>query len=419
MRKKVFCSETEMQQWLSRLLHKETDTALADLILNAADYGSETVFDGLDWKSNKIIESYKWCLESLYTNEIIVENENISLEEQEILKPDFLLFAPETSSLVCIELKNEKNATRQVGTELGAYIGEIRSQLPFFSEGEIVFVIISTSWPTLLKHYVVNEIIWLNRHIICLEPTIDDEENERLRILDLSEIYAKKYDILIGEKHLGGYHVGLYDHKHDLRTKEKLLRNILQLMADKGERLHGHGFAFLWKNSVEQSSAPYVITIVDISSFSLIDNHSSHAVPNSNMMEKYQHIINEYDPYSQGQSVDCLYTFVRNIVKDICSPNIEHAMTWDILIREMDEQNETIIAYASWGIFREIFTEKLIANVHLEDFDVEMDSPIIGFDSIYEIVDRNYELIQHYRELGYSESDIRTYLLDMDSHPHF
>ena len=48
-----------------------------------------------------------------------------------------------------------------------------------------------------------------------------------------------------------------------------------------------------------------------------------------------------------------------------------------------------------------------------------MDSPIIGFDSIYEIVDRNYELIQHYRELGYSESDIRTYLLDMDSHPHF
>ena len=76
MRKKVFCSETEMQQWLSRLLHKETDTALADLILNAADYGSETVFDGLDWKSNKIIESYKWCLESLYTNEIIVENEN-------------------------------------------------------------------------------------------------------------------------------------------------------------------------------------------------------------------------------------------------------------------------------------------------------------------------------------------------------
>lgn len=92
MRKKVFCSETEMQQWLSRLLHKETDTALADLILNAADYGSETVFDGLDWKSNKIIESYKWCLESLYTNEIIVENENISLEKQEILKPDFLLY---------------------------------------------------------------------------------------------------------------------------------------------------------------------------------------------------------------------------------------------------------------------------------------------------------------------------------------
>ncbi len=419
MRKKVFCSETEMLQWLSRQFHKDTDMALADLILNITEYGSEAVFDGLDWKSRKIIESYKWCLESLYTNEVIAENENISLRKQETLKPDFLLFAPETSSLVCVELKNERNATRQAGTELGAYIGGIRSQLPFFSEGEIVFVIISTSWPTLLKHYIANEIIWLNRHIICLEPTIDDEENEGLRILDLSEIYSNKYDILIGEKHLGGYHIALYDYKHELYTKEKLLRNVLQLMANKGEGLHGHGFAFLWKNSVKQSSAPYIITIVDISSFSLIDNHTLDAIHNSKMMEKYQYIIDEYNPHSQGQSIDSLYTFVRNIIKDICSPSIEHTITWDILVKEMDEQNETIIAYVSWGIFREIFTEKLIKNVHLEDFDVEMDSPVIGFDSIYEIVDRNYELIQYYRELEYSESDIRKYLLNMDSHPHF
>src|SRR5689334_14728819 len=73
--------------------------------------------------------------------------------------------------------------SRQAGTEAGAYAGELRSHLPFLSDGDVVNVLISSVWPTLLRHYVAHEILWIGRKVLCLEP-VEVGESHSLKIVE-------------------------------------------------------------------------------------------------------------------------------------------------------------------------------------------------------------------------------------------
>ena len=223
-----FTSEAKMQDWLSKLLAEAY--GIADLI---SDSDSLKSFSPASLAEQKILESYNTCLASLYINEPISENENISIDSRDILKPDFILYAPETESVVIVELKNIAGPTRQAGTELAAYSCEIQSSIPFISDGDIVNVIISTEWPTLLKHYVFHQIFWQRKNVICLEP-FDEDGKIRLRIVDIKRLSQDNTSFKISDKHIGGYQVCLYDDelytdKADRTRLDKFLEHIEKL----------------------------------------------------------------------------------------------------------------------------------------------------------------------------------------------
>ena len=128
MPKEFFESEKEMQKWLSNELSNEK--FLTDLILNIEEFEN---FKPNSLASKKIFQSFTHSLKSLYNTSVISEDENISFKKGDSLKPDFLLYALETESVVIVEIKNSGHATREGGTELGAYASEVKSCLLYTS----------------------------------------------------------------------------------------------------------------------------------------------------------------------------------------------------------------------------------------------------------------------------------------------
>lgn len=268
---KLFEDEGSMQRWLS---NKFADgKSLSDFIVNYEHFGKAEDSKNQSFSVQKVMDSFGFCLSSFDNNEVIVENENISLSEGDILMPDFLLYAPVTQSVIIIELKNIKGPTRQVGTEIGAYAAEVKTHLPFMADGDIINVIISSEWPTLLRHYVFNDIVWLQRKIICLKP-VSNVDGISLEILPPDLIADSSPEIKISAQQLGGYHLCLYDDKlhcggdyYRMEENENQMRSALAAMGAKGNSLRTHGFAFLWRHVFEVGLAPYNITIVNLSAF--------------------------------------------------------------------------------------------------------------------------------------------------------
>jgi len=211
----LFADEAALQKWLKEKF--ESGLAFFDLIVNADGFKNDPIAKPESLILTRIRESYLFCMSSFDINELLFANENISLNTKDILKPDLVLYAAETQSIVIVELKNIKASTRQAGTEVGAYAAEIKSYLPFLADGEVINVIISAEWPALLRHYVTNEIMWLNRKMICLEA-IEHEGEILLGIVPPSVIADGNLRFSVSGQQLGGFHLSLYDHEAKMQV---------------------------------------------------------------------------------------------------------------------------------------------------------------------------------------------------------
>lgn len=395
MTKQIFETEDKMQEWLSKEL-RQTDS-FRDLISNADkfDYLSSTSL-----VANRILDSYKQCLASFGLVTIIAENENISLKDGDILKPDFLLYAPETESIVIVELKNLASPSRQAGTEVSAYASEIKSYIPFISDGDIANVIISPVWTTLLKHYVFHEIFWLNRNIICLEP-IEVDGEIKLQIKSVSSLIDNNISLKLSNQHLGGYQICLYDNNlyKDRTNRTRLdpfieqMKTAIAIMSSKGNSQKNHGFAFLWKDNWEVSLAPYSITILNFAAFKSLERlfHDDDFEPKE-MTDRFINIIKEYAPEGHGNSLDEIYNSGERFLTDFCSPRREGFTTWDYL-RETMIKRCSLISFHSWGIFSELFSEKLYQEYKQGNTSISSTDPALGLKLIDELIDPTYEFI--------------------------
>ena len=200
-----FQTEAELQIWLESEIQK--NEGLWECIENQ-DYLEKTIANTAS--ERRLLESYSICAESMPFLELIAADSNISLTKGEVLKPDLLLYAPERQSLVLVEIKNDYGATRNAGTELSAYAAEARSFVPFISDGDLVNIVVSTQWPTLLRHSIFHEIFWMNRNIICLEPVKVGAQN-KLRIKPISDFLDSSVSEVVSSQYLGGYPVS-YTH---------------------------------------------------------------------------------------------------------------------------------------------------------------------------------------------------------------
>ena len=386
-----------MQAWLSNEL--QSCDGLADLILNI-DYIED--FQPTKTEESRIIKSFKSCVSALYINEVISENKNISLTKPDSLKPDFLLYSAESEGMVIIELKNFSGPTRDAGTELGAYACELRSYLPFLADGDLFKVIISPVWPVLLKHFIFHEIFWQQKNLICLQP-VQTNTGVKLEIIDVTNLLAGDITLKISDQHITGYQLCLYD--YGLYTKdadrERLNKHVpqmkaaLSVMASEGNRLNGHGFAFLWKDDWDLSLAPYSISIFNMAPFQSIERflHEVDSLDNLNEMQlKFIKLLQEQDPSGHGDSLNNITKAGRKFLSGFCNPLTEGFSNWAALQEIMLERAE-LLAFQGWGLFGNLFNERLIKAYSAGHINSSITCPELGLEVVNSLIDPNYEFI--------------------------
>ena len=397
----MFDSEQQMQEWLSLKLKEIEATCggLSELIdeFNETSHGKSS-------SELRIINAYRHCLESLHINKVLSEDENISIKKGDVLKPDFLLYAPDTESLVILELKNIANPTRQVGTELGAYSSELKSHLPFISDADIIHVVIARDWPTLLRHYIFNEIFWMQRNILCLEPYQKEDKQIKLRVLPSTQLVEDHVSLMISPRHLGGYQLCLYDNElYTGGNRDRLDQYLEQLktataaMALKGSSNKSHGFAFLWKDHQYANLTPYNITILNLAPFQSLERffhlHDEGEIVIPKITKKLIKIVREGTPIGHGESLNQIKDFGEQYLENICSPQVEGFLTWDYL-RDYMLKKPDLIEFQSWGVFSELLSEKLAEKYKQGKYSIKLTDPQLGLELIGELVDDDYEFIE-------------------------
>ncbi|GEN71295.1 hypothetical protein [Chryseobacterium lathyri] len=387
-----FESEKEMQKWLSNIFAK--GQCLADVIINYEEFISSS--DHLNYPDSshqKIAHSFLHCLKSFENHEVLVEDKNISLNSDDILRPDFLLYSSATESIIIVELKNQKSSTRQTATEIGAYAAELRSYLPFLSEGDLVNVIVSSEWPTLLCHFTYNEIVWLHKRIICLEPTHSGGERA-LKIVDPYLIFKEQMTPSISAQQLGGYQICLYDDQlyaggdyMRLQEFENSMFIALNAMSAKGNSLKAHGFAFLWRHRFDVGFAPYNITVMNFASFQTPMLTIENSTVNENIFSnKLIKAIHDHNPEGHSNTLDIISDYAETFLKEFCSPRAEGYSNWQTLKPRIF--TEIAIAFVGWGYFQDRLFDRLAKMPKHEEADIRFEStdPLFAIAMLNEII---------------------------------
>jgi len=393
-----FQNEAQIQKWLE--IEIQSNEGLWECIENT------NYLDKFVPKSpveNRLLESYEICAKSLPMLELISADKNISLTKSEILKPDLLLYAPETQSLVLVEIKNDYGATRNAGTELSAYAAEARSYVPFISDGDIASIVISTQWPTLLRHSVFHEIFWMSRNILCLEPVISNGET-KLRIYPIDKLLDTSITEAVHSQYLGGYQLCLYDYglygdnpnRNRLDVHSPQMRAALDAMAAKGNSQKGHGFAFLWKDNWSASLAPYSITIVNFAAFQSIERFIRESGPNADLTEmqkKFMNIVFEHSPQGHGQGLEEIRKSGVRFLDKICSHRQEGFHSWEPLKQAMLGRPHELLAFRAWGKFSDAYHRRLVEKYDNGEHHILPDCPDLGLEVINEIVGYNHPFL--------------------------
>jgi len=357
----------------------------------------------------RLLKSFRNCIDSLYINQKFAENENISINDGDILKPDFVLYAPETESMVIVELKNLAGPSRQAGTELSAYTSEIRSAIPFLSDGDVVHVLISPEWPTLLKHYVQHEIFWQGKNLICLQP-VDCDGSIKLEILGLTQLSNDATSFKISERHLGGYQMCLYDDllygenpdRSRLDAHIEQFKAALHAMAVAGSRVNSHGFAMLWKDRWSGSLAPYSITIMNFAPFQSVERFL-HLDPLEipEMVKRFFLLVKENDPEGHGNAISAVTDAGERLLENVCSPRVEGFAHWGAHRKIMEHRAEHV-AFVGWGLFGEALFSRLQAEYDAGNITCSINDPGLGLSVVADIVDDSYEFV----DLSYLDFDV-------------
>jgi hypothetical protein len=267
------------------------------------------------------------------------------------------------------------------------------------SDGDIVHVIISSVWPTLLTHYIRHQIFWQHKNLICLEPKTDENNEVFLEIVPVSLIAEDISQFKVSERHLGGWHVCLYAKNGlNLEQKRHVMKSALAATATTGSRLNSHGFAILWEDPLVRKSetiASHFITIVNFAPYQSLEKFLHSTSPGETLPElinRFMEFTYEHSPEGHGNTLGEITDSCRDLLRSICRPLVEGFYTWDSLEREISSRGRKT-AFVGWGVFGDLFFERLKESYTDTYSHFEYDSPEIGDEVLASVIDKNYEHI--------------------------
>lgn len=323
------------------------------------------------------------------------DNSNISAKKGEVLKPDFILYDAETQSVIILELKAKKAPTREAGTETNAYAAELRSYFPLMAQGDMIIVVVSEEWPPLLRHYISNEVFWLQNKVIGLKPVMENGEI-RLQADPISEYMTEDYVFPVSERHVGGYELCLYDNSLYDRRLPRLprsrlddfvpqMKSALCAIAARGASHRGHGFGFLWKDTAKASLAPYHITLGTFATFQSLEQILFTAEEYSSFTRVALEMIKNNNPTGHGQSLDDIMEVGRQYTRHFSDPRTELYASWRPLRNSMIGRCE-LVSFQAWGTFQEMFFDRLQRAYIIGAAVPPHDDPLLGLSVVDEMV---------------------------------
>ncbi len=313
----------------------------------------------------KALLAAQHVLEQLQMTMIVAETVNVSLRRSERLYPDFVLFNPERSSFVIIELKTSAKTEREAVTELIGYEHELQNQFPFLSGYDVSFVLIATDYSTLLDHSASSLVTWGNRKLLCLRA-ITDAYNIQLDI-HLPVPWTALGQNLLPHGGLATANMCLY-FRDGLLSRDNIdyLDCALSLIGEQGDRNNVHGFALLWKTTHPHSKAGYAITIATLNSFAFV----SHAQQMGFKLDAriYAKLVEDgQDP--QEFSPDSIFSVATNaeqLLSEIYQPAWEGLHAWEEQ-RQLLARSAFPVRFRFFGALGE-FTTQLILNPETRKF---------------------------------------------------
>ncbi len=382
----IFPDEDALQVWLRS--HFAAGSSLGDLILE--EEGDKTGISGS--LARRMLATQNYCRKAFHTTEVLSDDSNISSKIGEILRPDFILYDAETQSILIVELKVKKAPTREAGTETNAYAAELRSYFPLIAQGDLIIVVISEEWPPLLRHYISNEVFWLQNKVIGLKPVMQGSEI-KLQVDPISEYLVADYVYPVSERHVGGYELCLYDKSlYDRTAPRSRLDNFLPQMksalcavAAQGASHRGHGFAFLWKDLWQASLAPYHITLCNFAAFQSLEQLLLTTESYSGFTRQVLRMIKDNNPTGHGASLDDIAEVGRRYTRNFSDPRSELYASWKPLRNSMIQRCE-LISFQAWGAFQEAFFDRLQGAYSAGQLSFHHDDPQLGLEVVDELI---------------------------------
>lgn len=265
-------SEAEIQSWFERQC--EGDGILGhicnrDAVLQALAQSvkQELPFSLAQALRQQLLRSAHFVLEKLEHAGLVACNENISIFQDDILKPDLVLMDRESGTIIVIELKKSHQTARQAMTELIAY-GQAIEQL--YPSAQIAFVLVAPDWRPLLDYAVLNHVATGRKKMLALEVAPLGPAGFSLKVR-VDALTREMRDLTIHPKSLPAETIS-YERRKATWTRYCPIEvtRALSTIAREGDRSGGTGFALLWRSRGDHGYQ-WHITVMALNPFALIN----------------------------------------------------------------------------------------------------------------------------------------------------
>lgn len=358
-------NEADLQ---SQIIKKINDNGIYNLINDKEEYisiahtssnGDFQRFFSINYILREKYLCYsKMILEGLNSEIEIVNGtkiKNISLNHNEKLYPDIILYNYENSKYFILELKKSSKTEREAVTELLGYRLEIKNHLPLINNGDVPLIIVSTEFNTLLLHSVAS-LILDNIPVLCLKPIIIDGVFISFDIVDIS-IWSNIGIDSLSSQSFEGVTICLYgksDNKIEIDDIYDDLYLAVDILKNDANQISSHGFCVVWenfnaKNISNQVSTDYFISIFTVNPYNIFYNDKNAPIKYDVLSEHINKTISETDAkFISNNSIELITQNTMKFLKNRYTPNYEMNIDFIMFQRYLVEHGVPLVCDA-WG----------------------------------------------------------------------
>lgn len=358
MAKNTQSLEDEIVQWLidliknEELLKKIDGVAKVDEIVKSFENKGVIPAFGIDHIARRAsARAAEIVLENLGRLEVILINKSISLTTGEVLRPDILCFNSETRTFLVFEVKRDKLTERQAVTELAGYEQELRNALPFLSDYEINFVVISTHWDPLLDHAVGNFNAWSSKY--CLALKVDASARPFTLSWKNAEAWQIRGSVGLPDQALQTIDIYFENIEESSGAADdeypRTLVTALNVVARSGDRHGSHGFGMLWRDHSNLGNGKWAWTLCGIDPIAMQDWCRRHGLPSrESKLTEYLEKQARDAPLAVPVAVYKMAKESFPILRSRYCPNFEASYSWDEKL-SIIRRRSTPVHFEFWG----------------------------------------------------------------------